>query len=774
MEYLNMLPSDIKFLGDSGSKTSGFAPMCLEVGEGIMIDAGNIMHGMGEKAKDVNRIFVTHAHLDHLIDIPFMIDVHFEEREEPIHIYGLKATLDVIKEHIFNWSIWPDFNKIRLIKSGELAVEFVEIEFGQEYVFEDVTLKPIETDHTIESCGFVITKKDGKTLFTSDTYRAPKVWEEINQDETIGSVIVDISFPSRMDQLALDSKHLTPKILHEELQHLERDIAVYVVHIKATYYDEVVEELRQYGIFKNGGGVITKDENYDSLKRYIDIGHSFTENIDADTILSRILEAAIDLTGSDGGTIYLKENDELQFKTVINKSLGIKTSTIDWKPVPLKVNGMENRENVSALCAVTEKSINIEDVYNETDFNFDRMRAFDQANNYRSKSMLVIPMKNHEDDLIGVMQLINKTGGTTLLKYTKYDEYVVSSFAGQASVVLTKNLLIEDLEKLLMSFLKSIAVAMNEKSPYGYGHIERVAKLTEMITLALDKDTGIYKKVNYDKDGKTALKLAAWMHDIGKITTPEYVIDKATKLETIYDRIHELRTRFELVKSKLRERFLEQKCTLIVEGKVNEIERLEEELKQTIIELDDDFDFIIESNKPEGYMRDDDLGRIEKIAAKTFDVEGFRDGLLDDDECDNLMVRAGTLTAQEREIINKHAQVSYDMLHSLTFPKKFADIPVIAGSHHEKLNGKGYPLGLDEHDLPLEARVLALADIFEALTAHDRPYKKPKKVDEALKIIDFMVKDYELDPQLVEFFKSENLHIKYAEACLLEDQYLNP
>ena len=763
MEYINLIKNDIKFLGTSGSQDFNLNTSCLQVSENIVIDAGNIMNALKDNSHKIEHIFLTHSHLDHIKDIPFLIDTNFKEMQHPLKIYALKETIIALKKHIFNSIIWPQFHTIKLINSNETVINFIEIEFYKEYTFSDVTLKPIPISHTVPTCGFVIKKDSFSTIYAPDTYICNSIWDEANQNIDIDSIIIDVSFSSDMDELAKCSKHLTPKLLHCEIKKLNRNISIYAIHTKKRYKKKIEKELNNYNIFKNGGRIIDDNEylkNFDKTKKKqeldLNISIALSKEKDLNKILHMILVEAMKYTDGEGGTIYLKDKNKLVFKSVINEKLGIDEKNILWDPVKLYDKNGENRSNVSTLCAITKEVINIEDVYCVDGFNFEGTKKFDEANNYRSKSMLVVPMIDHDNELIGVLQLLNKRKVSEDSIYTKKDVDTTKLYANWAAVAITKNKLIEDLENLLMSFLQTIAIAMSAKSPYGYGHIDRVADLMELISNKINEDQTIYKDVNYTKDELKELKIAALMHDIGKISTPEYILDKKNKLETIYDRIHEIKERFEHIKSKLKIQLLEDKITT-------------QKYQETLKELNDDLDFLIEANKPTGYLNDNDIEKIKTISKKSYNIF-LENDLLTKDEILNLTIRAGSLNNDERHRINEHARVSYEMLNSLPFPKKFEKVPYIASTHHEKLNGKGYPLRLKAKDISFEARMLTIADIFEALTANDRPYKTPKTVKEAFKILDLMVENNEIDGELVEFVKSSDIVQEYAKRHLFKEQ----
>ncbi len=508
------------------------------------------------------------------------------------------------------------------------------------------------------------------------------------------------------------------------------------------------------------------------------IGTALSAENNLDKLLEMILIHAKNSTNADGGTLYLTAKDEtsLEFSVVettsLNIAMGGTRDKISWPPLPLyKEDGSKNKEMVAATCALDGKIINIKDVYEVEKYNFEGTKKFDAGTGLRSKSMLVIPMKNYEQEIIGVCQLINRMDDKTgeVIPFNKKDIELLSALASQAAVAITNAQLIQDLRLLLEAFIKSIASAIDAKSPYTGGHVRKVAEITMIIVNAINETTeGKYKDIHYTHHQLNELRIAALMHDVGKITTPEYVVDKSTKLETIYDRINVIKTRYEILRRDAEIEFL--KAKLDSSKTDNEIDKLENNFKSQLSKYDEEINFLEVSNIGGEFMSDDKIARIEKIAKQTFIQNNKEMKLLDEDELLNIKIRKGTLTEPERQIINNHATVSLDMLNALPFPKKLRNIPNIAGGHHEKLNGKGYPLGLNADQLTLESRVLAVADIFEALTASDRPYKDAKTLTEAMKILDFMIKDGELDGDLVQFFYDNKLHLKYAKQELKPEQ----
>jgi response regulator RpfG family c-di-GMP phosphodiesterase len=331
--------------------------------------------------------------------------------------------------------------------------------------------------------------------------------------------------------------------------------------------------------------------------------------------------------------------------------------------------------------------------------------------------------------------------------------------------------LIQDLQNLFDAFIQTIGSAIDEKSTYTGGHIRRVADLTMMIAEEINlTNEGLWGRLNFNEDELNELRIAAWMHDVGKITTPEYVVDKATKLETIYDRIEIVTTRYEVLKRDAEIAGLKRKLALLEKEEPEEWADVEASVKRELAEIEAELAFITQCNTGGEFMADEDLEKIGDIASRTFVLEGKPQRRLTTDAVHNLSIRKGTLTDDEREIINNHAAVSVKMLSQLPFSKKLSKVPEYAGGHHEKLNGLGYPVGLTAEELPLQARIMAVADILEALTAPDRPYREPMALSQALKIIGFMVKDGELDGKIVDLAINSGLVFTYADRELNEDQ----
>ena len=513
------------------------------------------------------------------------------------------------------------------------------------------------------------------------------------------------------------------------------------------------------------------------LDKLLTIGTALSSERNLDKLLEMILDLARELTIADAGTLYLvNETDKvLEFEIAHNDTLNTRvggTSGIEPNvpPVPLEKEGEPNLANVSAYAANTSELVNIPDVYTEGDadgFDFSGPRNYDKIFGYRTQSMLSVPMRNHEDEIIGVLQLINAKdeNGGELIPFAPEYVTLTESLASQAAVALTNAKLINDLKGLFDAFIKTTAGAIERKSSYTGGHIRRVAGLTMKIAEKVNEMTeGPYADVQFNDDELEELRIAAWMHDLGKITTPVHVVDKATKLEAIFDRIDLIKTRFDVIFREREKQALQEKVNLMSNGGVDPavMSQVDTALKEDLGRINDDLEFLITINKGGEFMEDEKIERLNEIAKLTYHVNGEAKPYLTENEVYNLGIKKGTLNNEDRKKIEEHALVSIEMLQELPFPKKLARIPEYAGGHHEKLNGKGYPFGLSADQLALQSRIMAVADIFEALTAHDRPYKSPMPLSKAKQIMGFFVKDEELDPEVVDLFVNEGICHEYA------------
>ena len=530
------------------------------------------------------------------------------------------------------------------------------------------------------------------------------------------------------------------------------------------------------------GDLETKVESSELIEKLNEIGIALSAEKNTPKLLEMILKGAKAILNADGGTLYLATEDKrhLQFEMIINDSLGIMMGAklgdpIPFEPLPLyDQDGNPNNTMVAAHAALYKKTINIPDAYIAEGFDFSGTRAFDVKMGYRSRSFLTLPMLNHENELIGVLQLINAKDQhrNQIIEFSKISQRIAESLASQAAIALTNNKLVGQFRGLFESFINLMSEAIDKKSPYNGAHCRRVPTLTMMIADAACKaDYGIFRDFNLDEEELYELKIAGLLHDCGKVTTPVHVIDKATKLETIFDRIHLVNTRFEILKRDAEVNFLHQKIAAIESGNLSIIPDLEESLQQKIAQYSSDQNFLRICNIGGEFMRDEYKERLQQIAKyRWIDPNGVETNFLTDDELYNLSVARGTLTAEERKIINDHIVVTIEMLQQLPYPRNLRRVPEYAGGHHERMDGKGYPKGLTRDQMSLPARMMGIADIFEALSAKDRPYKPGKTLTECLQILGKMKLDNHIDPDLFDLFVSEKVYMQYANEYLDPDQ----
>jgi len=592
--------------------------------------------------------------------------------------------------------------------------------------------------------------------------------------------------------------------------------------------------------------------------RLIEIGIALSAERNHKRLLENILLEAKGLCNADGGTLYLcgnmveREDGEIEFEAEADgrflkfeimrtDSLGIAKGGTTGEDIPFppisvfdQKTGEPNHKNVASHVAVSGETVNIPDVYEATEFDFTGPRKFDESTGYRSKSFLNVPLKNHSGEVIGVLQLLNAQNDTgESVAFTGDIVPMIEALASQAAVAVDNQMLVEAQARLMDSFIKLIAGAIDAKSPYTGGHCARVPELAEMLAgAAVKADWGQFQDFSLDDEGFRELHLASWLHDCGKVVTPEYVVDKATKLETIYDRIHEVRMRFEVKKRELEIEYWKQ----VADG--GDRETLKVDLDAQLAQIDDDYAFVAECNVGGEFMAEEKIDRLKDIAKGTWtrtlsdrigisheelmrkEVEPEpelptqehllvdradqifpRDGtfeapnsekfgfhmdvpkeLFNRGEVYNLSIARGTLTNEDRYIIQNHIVQTIVMLGQLPFPKHLRNVPEYAGAHHETLIGTGYPRKLSKDDMSIPARIMAVADVFEALTAADRPYKKPKTLSESIKILSFMVKDQHIDPELFQLLLKSGIYKEYAERFLqpgqLDEvdlsQYLDP
>ncbi len=544
----------------------------------------------------------------------------------------------------------------------------------------------------------------------------------------------------------------------------------------------------------------------DQMRRLIELGISLSSEEDIDVLLEKILFEAKDITNADGGTLYLvDELDRLTYAIMYNSSLhmhngGKKGEKITIPPIPLKLdNGVPNLKNVASFTAFSGEVTNLENVYDSSEFDFEGMKKFDAQYSYKSKSFLTVPLKNHNKDVIAVLQLINAQNETgEIISFSYNVQKIVEALASQASIALNNRKLLEDHRRMMEAFIEVLAKAIDAKSPYTGAHCQRVPVLTRMITMEASlTEEGPFEYFDLNDNDWYALHVASWLHDCGKIITPEYINDKATKLETIHNRIHEIRTRYEVLRRDAHINYLKKRL-----AGTDDQTKLLAELNRAIKNLEAEFAIIAKANVGDERLSEEDIDLLDRIGKRTFtrnfdrtlglsweeksrldNIEelqkmgkeyvlenrnehifgGFNRG-----ELYNLSIPAGTLTEEEHKKVKEHVNYTIEMLGNLHLPKSLANVPEYAGLHHERMDGSGYPYGVKGVEMSIPAKIMMMADIFEAITASDRPYKKPKKLSEALDILYKMTMEGLVDEDIFYLFIEKEIYQQYA------DHYLKP
>ena len=573
----------------------------------------------------------------------------------------------------------------------------------------------------------------------------------------------------------------------------------------------------------------------EKLEKLIEMGIGLSRERNLNRFKSTILSGAKELTNADGGALLLRtENDKLVYELFGIESLdlhfgGSSGREIPFEPVHLRdpKSGRPDYYNLLTHAVMTERSVNIPNIDESKDFDFSSISELDKEYKYHSRSYLAVPLKPSHGEVIGLLLLFNaRVRGTgRVIAFDSEMAGFVEGLASQAAVALVNQQLLKAQENLLDSLIKLLASAIDAKSPYTGNHCERVSILGEMLAnAACESEKGNLVGFDMNKSEWREFRVASWMHDCGKVTTPEFVVDKATKLETFYNRIHEVRTRFEVI---LRDHIIEHQKKLLADNKIKDTNG--GELEEKLAKLKSDFNFVAECNVGGEYMAPEKIKRLKEISETTWErhlddriglsgEEALRlknyqplplpatEYLLTDKqehliphpegsmpydtdslgikidipeymnnlgELYNLNLPKGTLNPEERFKIQEHAILTIVMLQQLPFPKDLSQVVEIAGCHHETLIGTGYPRKMSIDEISIKARILAIADIFEALTAADRPYKKAKTLSEALKIMSFMCKDKHLDPELFDLLLTSGIFKDYARLFLKKEQIDN-
>ena len=471
----------------------------------------------------------------------------------------------------------------------------------------------------------------------------------------------------------------------------------------------------------------------DDLKRVLDMGISLTAEKSYSELLDRIISEAMSLTRCEAGTLYILKDNKLYFMIMrndqMNTYLGNNGEPVDMPPVAL------NEKYVCAYSAMNKKSVNIADVYQDGNFDWQGPLEYDRITGYHTQSMLVIPLINHEDDVIGVLQLINaRDDDHQVCDFGEDQEFVTFSLASQAAISLSNMNMLRELKELMYSFVSSFTTVIDARTPYNAKHTKNVAtycgKFIDYINMLHRSGQCDYF---IDDEMKEQLYLAAMLHDVGKVITPLDVMNKSDRLSTM---LPIMKIRWKYIRMILEN----QKLAGIIDAA---------EFDKQLAQLEDNIKFVQEANV-KGFLPDEDFARIDELGKLEYKWEQEEVPFITPEETEELKIRKGTLTQKERQIIEEHVVYTDKILSKINFGKKYDKVRFMAGAHHEFVNGTGYPNHLQGDEIPLEVRMLTIMDVFDSLSSSDRPYRKQSSLADTFEILRAMAKEGKLDSSLVE------------------------
>ena len=492
----------------------------------------------------------------------------------------------------------------------------------------------------------------------------------------------------------------------------------------------------------------------DKIKRLNRIGIALTRTTKLEELFEMIVSECRSFTNADAGSLYTLEDGKLIFRVAQNDTLEQRLGyKAPFKAFPLPLS----KKSVAGYVALTGEIILVDDCYELDPAKGPAVdRSFDQKNNYRSKSMLTVPMLNEKGAVIGVIQLINSTDEKgEIIPFPEDMVDLMQSIASQAAVALANARYLSEIKNLFAAFVKYSATAIDERSPHTAGHTRRVAGMSMRIATAINETTdGDFADTHFSDQELEELWFAAWLHDIGKIAVKETVLEKSTRISP--DRLNWIITRMQTILHSLElDALKKENCSQDALDKEEVIKHRER------IKADIEF---LEKLNTYGFLSDENAMRLQAIASqKYFDHEGKEQPLLDDFEMQNLGVKRGNLTDTEWHEMRSHVVKTRTIVQNIPFTDELANVANIAAGHHEMLNGTGYPDGLKEDVLPLQARILAVADIFDALTASDRPYKKAIPLEKSIEILQAEVKNGRLDERIVKLVLEKQLYIGHRD-----------
>jgi len=493
------------------------------------------------------------------------------------------------------------------------------------------------------------------------------------------------------------------------------------------------------------------------------IGIALSSERNTDALLELILTKSREVTTSDAGSLYVVEEGPSGEKHLVFKLTQSDSHSAPFRQFTLPID----TRSIAGYTAATGKILNIKDAYRIRNLPFRLNREFDEKFGYRTKSMLVVPMKNQKDEVIGVLQLINakkdaavkltsaKIVHREVVPFSQRSQEMAASLASQAAVALENNLLYRDIQNLFEGFVKASVTAIESRDPTTFGHSERVAKLTVGLAEVVDRcDTGPYRDIHFTPEDIREIRYASILHDFGKVGVREEVLVKAKKLYP--SQMELVKKRFQYIRKVLELDAYRKKVDYLLahgnQGYEQVFAEIDAAQRRELEQLDEFFEHISKANEPT-VLPEKTSEKLVEIAGWTFqDPAGPTEPLVTPEELRFLTIPKGSLDPEERVQIESHVIHSFRFLSQIPWTKELKNIPLIAKAHHEKLDGTGYPYRMKSEEIPFQAKMMTISDIYDALTARDRPYKRAVPVERALDIIGQEVKSQLLDPVLFQLF----------------------
>jgi len=729
----------ITFYGTRGSNSLtsakymefGGATTCilLNLGEThILVDCGSGIANALEDLEEIQELhlFITHNHMDHIGGIATLLSA-FENKK--LHIWGKTfhgANPQKAINRVMSQGLWP-------VRANTYKnVEFHELEDSAK--IDDVLVQTMDSNHP-GGCSLYRFNQGMTSIVTAFDFCHLNGFEEKLCEFAKGATT--LIYDGFFTQEELEEKpnwgHSTPEDGARIGQKIDcKDVII--THFGA--HDDDTLSAWEADLQKKYPNVrfARSGQRKNDFQKMVDIGTLLNVEKDNDKLLSKIVEAMMDITGADGGTLYLLENNLLEFKVLCNKS---KNTFLVRKETPLNIPAVHlDGKNICATAGREKKLINVADCYAEKDYDFSGVLKYDSMNDYHTKSVLAIPLIDENDDLIGVLQLINasnKAGEVT--SFRKSDEGMLLAIANQASMAIVNASYSQKINDLLYGFVKVMSVGIDERTPYNANHTKNMVRFADKFFDIEEQTDGPFK---VDSRKRREILMSIWLHDTGKILTPIDIMNKDSRLGD--ERSVAVENRFERRNLLLQLQF--------AKGEMNA-----EVYAQAEKERSEQLEFIRFINKT-GFLADDLRAKLDELSKKTYmELDGSVCPVITEEEYYQLCIVKGTLTKEERSIMEGHVSMTQKLLAQLQFPKYYDNIPTYAGNHHEFLNGSGYPNHLTDMDLPWPCRLITVCDIFEALTAKDRPYKKPMPIDKAFFILREMADHGQLDLSVIEEFE---------------------